>query len=141
KSEGEMNLQSNSNEYFQYFLDQPPTEQDRKIIPESATNVIVARVLLVMGPFSIYPRHGNWPNALSTIEDCDLGARVKVLERLLGDAEPGTEYEVCFGSPKLFLRYKSPIIPSDLTATYYIVSYSDASSFQRLLAFPLSEAD
>jgi hypothetical protein len=122
--------------FFTTFLQRAPGEDELRLLPASARNVVVARVHVAGGPAYLIGRdQSGRPPALPK----DLyWARLEVVEVIRGDARPGEQHDVFYGMPGTGSRYSRPFATE---RGIHVVSYVSGDGVRRLLAFPVSEEE
>jgi hypothetical protein len=134
-SEGQAQMNAVALNAMQYFLNQPPTDADLAKLQVPARNLTVVKACIIDRVFWRGARHLSEEPRPKT----KLGAKIKILEVLRGDAAIGAQYVVYFGPRDLERPYSYPRTPSMHEPTYFLVFYldKDEDDERQLVGFPL----
>jgi hypothetical protein len=120
-----------------YFLDLAPENLDISTLPNTARDIVVARVRLEGHPAFLGGRDqsGVAPPRPRYL----LHARLKILALRFGDKNIGTEVDVTFGESHPRIQF--PHTANQLNRDYHVLIYSDDDDYRHLAGFPVSEAE
>jgi hypothetical protein len=122
-----------------YFLDQVPGNISVSTTPQTAHDIIVARVNLAERPAYLVGRDQS--GRPSTPPKSPFRAQLKIREVFSGSAKVGESFDVTFGSfNSSGKRHLRPYTSNQLGREYVVVIYIDDGNQRRLAGFPIDEA-
>jgi hypothetical protein len=122
-----------------YFLDQAPENIAVSTAPESARDVIVARVRLLERPSYLVGRDQSGRPAVAP--KFPFRAKLKVLDVIRGNAMVGQSISVTFGSfNSSGKRHFGPFTSHQIGRDYFVVIYLGSDDEYHLAGFPIDEA-
>lgn len=124
-----------------FFLDRPPTDSDLARLPNTARDVVIAKVRIV-GRVSYLGRRDESGLPSPGPRPRDLfGARIDVLDVLSGPIVTGAQLYVTFGEPGGGRNYVFPVTPRALELSYFITAFTDQDGVRRLAGFRVSQGE
>ena len=121
-----------------YFLDEEPSDVRRAALPETARDVVVAKVNLTRGPIYLVAREqsgvrGPQPEYL-------FKSWLRVAQVIRGPASVGEQFDVTFGKPNSSGRITMvPHTHDEVNREYFVIAYVGDNGQRHLAGYPIGE--
>jgi hypothetical protein len=124
-----------------YFLEQAPDDAQMSKLPQTAQEIVVAKVQVLGVPAYLGGRDQSGRPPAGAPPKHVLVAQLKVIDVRRGDATPGAILEVKFGVRDLTRTLvHHPHTPAQLGRDYFVVMLRDNGGEWSLVGFPITDA-
>ena len=134
-------MKSDERRLLSYFLEEAPADLSMSTLPQTAKQIVVAKVRLSGRSAWLGGRDQSGLPPSGPLPKEWLSAHLTVLDVLRGELPEKSILRVTFGTRDNGRTYiPNPMTPSQLARDYFVAMFSDDSDQMHLAGFPMSEA-